>query len=141
MPKTSQIVVTEGKGRARRLMVKAKKGSKRKTANRSVYDHTAPHRFYPSIKGEWVEKAVPIDGCFRGTKKVPKENAVKHPKTGLPQLSEILVQIGVNIASLPASDAEFYWQKGEIRAGMRFVPDNGVAAKPLPDPQSDQPTP
>lgn len=145
MPKIPQTVVIEGKGRARRLMVRAKKGTKkgakRKTVNVSVYDPTAPHRFYPNVKGEWVLKAVPIDGCFRGTKRVPKENAVKHPKTGLLQLSELLVQVGVNLASIPVSDAEFYWQKGEIKAGMRFAPDKPVKIKPLPDPQSDQPTP
>lgn len=138
MPKIPQVVLSDGQGRGRRLMVKAKKGSKRATASLVVFDATAPNRTYTHISGEWVTKKLPVIGALVGTKKVPKDNAMKHPLTGRPQTTELLVQVGRNIASLPISEAELYWQKGEIRSGMRFVPDKEV--KPPVDPQSVQPT-
>jgi hypothetical protein len=71
-----------------------------------------------------------IDGPWRGTKKVPADNAVKHPETGAPQVAEILVQMGVEFACIPPSEAEFYWQKGNVKAGIRFTPDK---VRPSPD--------
>ena len=131
MPKKPQVVVPEGDGTARRLMVKAKKGSKWGKHRRTVLviEHGKYVRDEKGNHKTTVQLGEPVNGCYRGTKKVPSANAVKHPETDAPQLSEVMVQIGQELASLPLSEAEFYWEKGELRPGNRFVPYKAVAKK------------
>lgn len=137
MPKIPQVVVPEGNGRAKRLMVRAKKGSKRGVflLTENVYDLSVYNECNERF-GKWVTvtKKITVDGCLRGTKVVPVSNAMKHPQTNLPQIAEVLVQLGTMIASLPPSEAEFYWQKGKLGAGRRFTPDKEPKVKPAPDP-------
>jgi hypothetical protein len=107
-------------------MVRAKKGSKRGRQKRGVLikDERGYYTIDPvtglykaeEVAGDW------ICGCYRGTKKVNESNAKRHPRTGLPQRSEVLVQMGMEVPSLPPSEAEFFWQRGVLRTGNRFVP-------------------
>jgi hypothetical protein len=136
MPKRTQVIVIEKGGRGRRLMVRAKKGCKRAFHVTSVTEFGMVGGHY---RPTTTKTKTRIDGAWRGTIKVPAENAVKHPDTGLPQVAEILVQMGVEFARLPPGDAEFYWQNGDVRAGMRFYPDK-VKPSPAPD-QKDHPKP
>jgi hypothetical protein len=110
-------------------MVRAKKKScKRAFHVTSVLEYELVAGRYKTVT---KETKTFIDGPWRGTKKVPADNAVKHPETGAPQVAEILVQMGVEFVCLPPADAEFYWQNGNIKAGTRFTPDK---VKPSPDP-------
>lgn len=124
MPKTSQTIVIEGGG-ARRLMVRGKKGVKVMDVGGGSFQLTNG-----CLK--WVpdRTPAPLNGPYIGTKKVPRDNARKHPVTGEPQTVYVWVQHPMknyyeNHHAVPPSDVEFYWQRGTVKNG-RFYPDKEV---------------
>lgn len=124
-------------------MVRGKKGSKLAKHRRLLFKKDrSGNLIWDPFEQKYLTEIVlgdHIDGCFRGTRNVPPGNAVKHPITKGLQTAELLVQMGLGIASLPASEAEMYWQSGNVRPGNRFVPDKPSKVKPPADPQQDAP--
>lgn len=139
MPKINQTIVIEPGG-ARRLMVKGKGKLRVEDVMGTKY---VPGDIYRGGGWEPIRKMVPLDGPYIGTKRVPRANAKKHPVTGQPQTSYVLVkhprrEYNDNDHAVPPSDVEFYWQRGQLKNG-RFYPDKEEVSPP--DPQPAQPTP
>lgn len=131
MPKINQTIVIEPGG-ARRLMVRGK--------GLLVKDSVGTR--WTGDDWKTITETVKLDGPYIGTKRVPKANAKKHPVTGQPQTSYVLVrhprkEYLDNNHAAPPSDVEFYWQRGQLKNG-RFYPDKEVSP---PDPQPAQSKP